>query len=286
MADSILTDTKKALGLADDYEAFDPDIILHINSVISTLNQLGIGPLEGYAIADKGGTWDELIADEKRLNNVKSYIYLRVRMLFDPPSVGYVVTAFEKMILEAEWRIMVAQDEILYPPSLNVPDPDEDVVYVPGPQGPPGPQGQQGIPGPEGPQGIPGLPGPPGGTMLSGWWQYNTNDSPPPAVGQMRAIGLFGGAAVGQEVTIYLHHTDDEGLVWSIDSGSILSAGDMFMIRDTKGEHWNILLTSSVNDVPGEEGYSTIVGTIDAMSISPPDKGTKVQVSVISNTGP
>jgi hypothetical protein len=287
MAGSILTDTKKALGLADDYTAFDPDIIMHINSVISTLNQLGVGPPEGYAIASDTGTWTELIGDEKRLNNVQSYLYLRVKMLFDPPSVGYVLTALEKMILEAEWRIMVAQDEILYPAPVNVPDPDdEDIVYVPGPMGPPGPQGQQGVPGPQGPQGEQGLPGPPGGSLLSGWWQYNTNDTPPPATGQMRTIGLFGGAAIGQEVTTYLHHTDDEGLVWSTGSESILSAGDMFVIRDTKGEHWNILVTSSTNDVPGADGYSTTIGTIDSMSISPPDKGTRVQVSVIHNTGP
>jgi len=113
---AILTDTKKALGLADDYTAFDPELVMHINSVIATLNQLGVGPVEGYAIVNNTDTWDELIGDEKRLNNVQSYLYLRVKMLFDPPSVGYVLTALEKMIEEAEWRIMVAQDEITYPP--------------------------------------------------------------------------------------------------------------------------------------------------------------------------
>ena len=120
MAGSILTDTKKALGLAEDYTAFDPEITMHINSVLATLHQLGIGPETGYAIANSSDTWDELIADEKRLNSVQSYLYLRVKMLFDPPSVGYVLTAMEGMIEEAEWRITVAQDEIVRPPAPPV----------------------------------------------------------------------------------------------------------------------------------------------------------------------
>lgn len=116
MAGSILTDTKKALGLADNYTAFDHEIIMYINSVLATLHQLGIGPGIGYAIANASDTWDELIADEKRLNSVQSYMYLRVKMLFDPPTVGFVLTAVKGMIEEAEWRITVAQDEIIHPP--------------------------------------------------------------------------------------------------------------------------------------------------------------------------
>src|SRR3954463_13065004 len=124
MAGSILTDTKKALGLAEDYTAFDPDIIMHINSVMSTLHQLGIGPPAGYAIINSGDTWDELIGDELRLNSVQSYMYLKVKMLFDPPSLGYVITAMEKLIDEATWRITVAQDEIVSPPPVVVPPVD------------------------------------------------------------------------------------------------------------------------------------------------------------------
>lgn len=116
MAGSILSDTKKALGLADDYTPFDAEIIIHINSVLGTLNQLGVGPEEGYAIENKNQTWDDLLNDDPRLNSVQSYVYLKVKMLFDPPSVGYVLTAMEKMILEAEWRVTVAQDEIKVPP--------------------------------------------------------------------------------------------------------------------------------------------------------------------------
>lgn len=118
---SILQTTKTSLGLAVDYTPFDAELIVHINSVLATLTQLGIGPSGGMSITGYSETWDafmlrtdELVADP-RLNAVKSYMYLRVRMLFDPPSVGYVVTAMEKQIEQLEWRIMVAQDDIINP---------------------------------------------------------------------------------------------------------------------------------------------------------------------------
>lgn len=119
--DSILQSTKKALGLTLDYTPFDAELVIHINSVLANLNQLGIGPDGGMLIEDETPTWsdflrrvDEVVPDP-RLNHVKSYVYMRVRMLFDPPSVGYLVTSYEKMILEAEWRIMVAQDDVIHP---------------------------------------------------------------------------------------------------------------------------------------------------------------------------
>lgn len=124
---SILDDTKKTLGLASDYTPFDTDIIMHINSVFADLNQLGVGPDPGYAIVNKEDTWDELIADELKLNNVKSYVYLRVRMLFDPPTIGYVLTAKEKEIEKAEWRVTVAADEIKNPPVVPVVVPVDDI---------------------------------------------------------------------------------------------------------------------------------------------------------------
>lgn len=112
---SILTDTKKALGLAEDYTAFDPEIIMHINSVLADLNQLGIGPATGLAIANATTEWDELLGSELRYNAVKSYTNLRVKMLFDPPNLGYVITAMEKEIEKAEWRINVAREDIDHP---------------------------------------------------------------------------------------------------------------------------------------------------------------------------
>lgn len=120
---SILDDTKKALGLASDYTPFDTEIMMHLNSVLANLNQLGIGPELGLEVIGSMNTWDELIGEEKRLNHVKSYIYLKVKMLFDPPNVGYVLTAMEKQIDQAEWRVMVAQDDIIHPapPPVVVP---------------------------------------------------------------------------------------------------------------------------------------------------------------------
>lgn len=105
MTQSILDSTKKMLGLATDYTAFDLDVITHINTVFSVLTQLGIGPERGFSIEDSSATWDEYLGGNKLLHTIKSYVYLRVRILFDPPSAGYVLTAIENQIKELEWRI-------------------------------------------------------------------------------------------------------------------------------------------------------------------------------------
>lgn len=116
VANSIIDDTKLALGVPVENTEFDAEIIMHINSVIAEMIQLGIGDQElGYAVVNSQDTWDELIASEKRLNHVKSLMFLKVRMLFDPPSIGYVLTSMEKLIEKAEWRVMVAQDDIINP---------------------------------------------------------------------------------------------------------------------------------------------------------------------------
>jgi hypothetical protein len=122
MADSILTGTKKALGIDDSYEAFDPDILMHINTVFSTLNQLGLGPADGFMINDKNATWDTFIGTDPRLNNVKTYMYLRVRMLFDPPSTSFALDAMSKQVAELEWRMNV------YRESTQWVDPDPDTT--------------------------------------------------------------------------------------------------------------------------------------------------------------
>lgn len=111
MIASILTSTKKTLNLAEDYTAFDEDIIVHINSVFSTLNQLGVGPIEGFMIEDKDPTWDAFLGSDPRLNHVKTYMYLRVRMLFDPPTTGYHTEAMQKQIEEHEWRLNVQRED-------------------------------------------------------------------------------------------------------------------------------------------------------------------------------
>lgn len=108
--DSILTSTKKALGIGESYLAFDPDVIMHINSVLAILHQLGIGPDEGYQIDGDSQTWSDFFGDDPRLNFIKSYVYLKVRLLFDPPT-GTVLESFNRQISELEWRINVAVDK-------------------------------------------------------------------------------------------------------------------------------------------------------------------------------
>jgi hypothetical protein len=125
MAESILTSVKKVIGLAADYQAFDPDVVIAINGVFSTLNDLGIGPDEGFQITDDSATWDQYLGSDIRLNNVKTYMWLRVRMIFDPPTVSFVKDAMEKQIAELEWRINVQRESRLHPLPV-IPEPDLD----------------------------------------------------------------------------------------------------------------------------------------------------------------
>ncbi len=111
MEQSILTSTKKILGIAEDYTVFDLDIITHINSAFSTLTQLGVGPAAGFMIDDASAAWTDFIAEDFQYNSVKSYIFLRVRYLFDPPSTSYLIAAVERQISELEWRLNVHREE-------------------------------------------------------------------------------------------------------------------------------------------------------------------------------
>jgi hypothetical protein len=111
METSILTSTKKILGIDQDYTAFDLDIMTHINSVFVTLNQLGIGPAEGFAIEDATQTWGDFIGTDTRLNAVKSYVYLRVRMIFDPPNTSYLMDSLNRQAQEFEWRLSVQRED-------------------------------------------------------------------------------------------------------------------------------------------------------------------------------
>jgi hypothetical protein len=119
MSDSILTSTKKLVGLEADYTAFDLDIITHINTVFMTLNQLGLGPANGFMIEDAEAVWHDFIGDEKLLNAVKSYVFLRVRMLFDMPTTSYAIAAFNEQIRELEWRINVLRENVVHPQAAN-----------------------------------------------------------------------------------------------------------------------------------------------------------------------
>ena len=112
--ESILTSIKKLLGIPEDYTQFDADIIMHINSVFMTLNQLGVGPSDGFFIEDDSTTWSDFIPDLNKLQAVKSYMYLKVRLLFDPASVGSsTLASYERQITEYEWRLnTIAESEV------------------------------------------------------------------------------------------------------------------------------------------------------------------------------
>lgn len=109
--ESILTSIKKLLGISEEYEHFDSDIIMHINSVFSVLTQLGVGPSEGFSITDKYATWDDYLKDDPALSFVKTYIYLKVRLMFDTATMSSTVSdAINRQINELEWRINAAVD--------------------------------------------------------------------------------------------------------------------------------------------------------------------------------
>lgn len=110
MENSILKSTKKAIGIEPDYDAFDEAILMHINSVFSTLTQIGIGPPVGFAIQDADPTWADFLNDDFRLNNVKTYVHQRLRLIFDPPQTSYLVEALKSQIEEQEVRLSIQRE--------------------------------------------------------------------------------------------------------------------------------------------------------------------------------
>ena len=111
--ESILTSIKKLLNIAKDYVHFDDDIIMHINSVFMVLTQLGVGPSEGFYIEDDSAVWTDFIEDPAKLQAVKTYIFLKVKLVFDPSSVGSsTLASYERQIQELEWRLnAIAESE-------------------------------------------------------------------------------------------------------------------------------------------------------------------------------
>lgn len=107
MEESILNSIKKLLGITADYTHFDTDILIHINSVFMTLNQLGVGPSEGFRIQDDTSLWNDYIEDDDDLDAVKTYIYLKVKLIFDPPLSSSVAEVIKKEINEFEWRLNI-----------------------------------------------------------------------------------------------------------------------------------------------------------------------------------
>lgn len=109
--ESILTSIKKLLGIAEEYEHFDQDIIMHINSVFMILTQLGVGPRSGFAISDSAASWEDFLPERgAKLESVKSYMYMKVKLMFDPPTSSAVMESMNRMINEFEWRLNVAVD--------------------------------------------------------------------------------------------------------------------------------------------------------------------------------
>lgn len=110
--DSILTSIKKLLGITEEYTQFDEDIIMHINTVFLNLAQLGVGPEDGFSIEDDSADWSDFVDIENNalLHAIKTYVYLKVKLLFDPPLSSAVIESSNRMIAELEWRLNAAVD--------------------------------------------------------------------------------------------------------------------------------------------------------------------------------
>ena len=109
--DSILTSIKKLLGITEEYTHFDADLIMHINSVLMALRQMGIGPSNGFSITGPYETWEDFLGNElSMLESVKSYTYYKVRLMFDPPTSSALMEAINRQIGELEWRLNIASE--------------------------------------------------------------------------------------------------------------------------------------------------------------------------------
>jgi len=110
MSTSILDSVKKTLGIDNEYLVFDPDILMHINTAFSILEQIGIGPQNGFTVEDSFNSWSEVIGGDPRLNSVKTYVYLRVKLLFDPPVTSFLIAALQEQVRELEWRLSTTRE--------------------------------------------------------------------------------------------------------------------------------------------------------------------------------
>lgn len=106
--ESILTSVKKICGMSESFEAYDDDVILHINTIFMTLRQMGIGPTTGFSISDDSAEWRDFIENIETLEAVKTYVSLKVKLIFDPPQSSTVMQAYKDTIAECEWRLLHA----------------------------------------------------------------------------------------------------------------------------------------------------------------------------------
>lgn len=111
MEQSILKSTKQILGIGPDDDSFDLDVLTYVNGAFSTLSDLGVGPAAGFVIEDETTVWTDFIADDgEQLAKVKIYVYLNVRLIFDPPATSYVLDALQKQLEECSWRLSVKRE--------------------------------------------------------------------------------------------------------------------------------------------------------------------------------
>lgn len=108
--DSILITIKRLLGISDYCDQFDTEVIVHINSALMVLNQLGVGPPGGFMITSNAETWADFLGDNKQIESVKTYIYMKVKLIFDPPQSSAAIDSMNQLIKEFEWRLNVAVD--------------------------------------------------------------------------------------------------------------------------------------------------------------------------------
>lgn len=132
MADSILDSTKQILGFDKEDTSYDVDILTHINSVFDTLEQLGIGPDSGFSIESAEPTWDDFFGDDTRMNSIRTYVYLRVRLLFDPPTTSFHLQAMQDQITQFEWRLNAKREDTQWVPGVSAaPVTDPEVIIIP-----------------------------------------------------------------------------------------------------------------------------------------------------------
>lgn len=108
MEESILITIKEMLGITKEYTQFDSQLVAYINSVFPTLRQLGVGPSEGFSISDDSAVWNDFVPEDiKYFESIKTYIYQKVKLAFDPPTTSSVIEAMNRSINEFEWRLNV-----------------------------------------------------------------------------------------------------------------------------------------------------------------------------------
>lgn len=109
-SDKILASVKAALAICEEDDSFDTELVMHINSVLANLTQIGVGPEDGFSVVDGSEAWSDFIGDSKTLQNVKTYVYLKVKTIFDPPASSVIMDAYKTQINELEFRMFVTTD--------------------------------------------------------------------------------------------------------------------------------------------------------------------------------